>query len=179
MRRDQRLRPPATTCIEKRALGGLGRVAETMSDSRSGSGPKAPAFTEGQGPATSDPRYERGLEVRRAVLGDAHVDRSFGEATDFDRDFQEYITRSAWGEIWTRPGLPRPTRHLLTIAMLAVQNRQEELAMHLRAIGNTGVTADEVKEVLMQVAVYAGAPAALSAMKTAKAVLSMEPSQSR
>ena len=72
------------------------------------------------------------------------------------------------------PGLPRPTRHLLTIAMLAVQNRQEELAMHLRAIGNTGVTVDQVKEVLMQVAVYAGAPAALAAMKTAKSTLSME-----
>jgi 4-carboxymuconolactone decarboxylase len=117
--------------------------------------------------------------VRRAVLGDAHVDRSLREATDFDRDFQEYITRSAWGEIWTRPGLPRPTRHLLTIAMLAVQNRQEELAMHLRAIGNTGVTVDEVKEVLMQVAVYAGAPAALAAMKTAKSVLSLDSSESR
>lgn len=123
--------------------------------------------------------YERGLEVRRAVLGDAHVDRSLGEATDFDRDFQEYITRSAWGEIWARPGLSLPTRHLLTIAMLAVQNRQEELAMHLRAIGNTGVTVDQVKEVLMQVAVYAGAPAAHAAMKTAKSILVVERSESQ
>lgn len=112
------------------------------------------------------------------MLGDAHVDRSLREATELDRDFQEYITRSAWGEIWTRPGLPRSTRHLLTIAMLAVQNRQEELGMHLRAIGNTGVTVDEVKEVLMQVAVYAGAPAALAAMKTAKSVLTLEARES-
>jgi 4-carboxymuconolactone decarboxylase len=138
-----------------------------MAEPHSGSKPPPrPPPSDG----AADLRFERGLEVRRAVLGDAHVDRSLREATDFDREFQEYITRSAWGEIWTRPGLPRATRHLLTIAMLAVLNRQEELAMHLEATGNTGVTEDEVKEVLMQVAVYAGAPAALAAIKTAKRV---------
>jgi 4-carboxymuconolactone decarboxylase len=118
-----------------------------------------------------DPRWRAGMAVRRAVLGDAHVDRAEQEATEFDRDFQSYITRAAWGEPWTRPGLPLPTRHLLTIVMLAVLNRQEELEMHLRATRNTGVTADEVKEALMHVAVYAGVPAANAAMKLAKRVL--------
>lgn len=119
-----------------------------------------------------DELFQRGLAVRRAVLGNAHVDRALEGASDFDRDFQSYITRAAWGEIWARPGLPRHTRHLLTIAMLAALDRQEELGMHLRATVNTGVTQAEVREVLMQVAVYAGVPAANSAIKTAKRVLS-------
>lgn len=118
----------------------------------------------------ADDMYQRGLAVRRAVLGNAHVDRALSSATDFDRDFQAYITRAAWGEIWSRPGLPRHTRHLLTIAMLAALDRQEELGMHLSATVNTGVTQAEVREVLMQVAVYAGVPAANSAIKTAKRV---------
>ena len=121
--------------------------------------------------APADDTYERGLAVRRAVLGDAHVDRALGAVTDLDREFQAYITRVAWGEIWTRPGLARPTRHLITIGMLAALGRQEELAMHIRATVNTGVTLDEVKEVLMQVAVYAGVPAANAAFATAKRVL--------
>jgi 4-carboxymuconolactone decarboxylase len=121
--------------------------------------------------AARDLRLEQGMQIRRAVLGDAHVDRAAANTTDFDRDFQEYITRSAWGEIWARPGLPRPTRHLVTIAMLAVLDRQEELAMHLKATRNTGVSLEEVKEVLMHVAVYAGVPAANAAIKTAKSVL--------
>jgi len=119
-----------------------------------------------------DDVFQRGLAVRRAVLGNAHVERALASATDLDRDFQTYITRAAWGEIWARPGLTRHTRHLLTIAMLAALDRQEELGMHLRATVNTGVTQAEVREVLMQVAVYAGVPAANSAMKTAKRVLS-------
>jgi 4-carboxymuconolactone decarboxylase len=125
----------------------------------------------GQPEAPPDVRWEQGMQIRRAVLGDAHVDRAALDTTDFDRDFQEYITRSAWGEIWARPGLPRQTRHLLTIAMLAVLDRQEELAMHLRATRNTGVSVEEVKEVLMHVAVYAGVPAANAAIKTAKRAL--------
>jgi 4-carboxymuconolactone decarboxylase len=119
----------------------------------------------------ADDTYERGIAVRRAVLGDAHVDRALGAVTDLDREFQAYITRAAWGEIWARPGLARPTRHLITIGMLAALGRQEELAMHIRATVNTGVTLDEVKEVLMQVAVYAGVPAANAAFATAKRVL--------
>jgi 4-carboxymuconolactone decarboxylase len=118
----------------------------------------------------ADESYQRGLAVRRAVLGNSHVDRALASATDFDRDFQAYITRAAWGEIWARPGLPRHTRHLITIAMLAALDRQEELGMHIRATVNTGVTQAEVREVLMQVAVYAGVPAANSAIKTAKGV---------
>jgi 4-carboxymuconolactone decarboxylase len=120
--------------------------------------------------AVADELYERGLAVRRAVLGPAHVERALAAASELDRDFQEYITRSAWGEIWARPGLTRATRHLLTIAMLAALDRQEELGMHLAATANTGVTLAEVKEVLMQVAVYAGVPAANSAFRTAKRV---------
>jgi 4-carboxymuconolactone decarboxylase len=118
----------------------------------------------------ADEMFQRGLAVRRAVLGNAHVDRALASVSDFDRDFQAYITRAAWGEIWARPGLPRHTRHLLTIAMLAALDRQEELGMHIRATVNTGVTQAEVREVLMQVAVYAGVPAANSAIKTAKRV---------
>ena len=121
--------------------------------------------------APADETYERGLAVRRAVLGDAHVDRALGAVTDLDREFQAYITRAAWGEIWARPGLARHTRHLVTIGMLAALGRQEELAMHIRATVNTGVTLDEVKEVLMQVAVYAGVPAANAAFATAKRAL--------
>jgi 4-carboxymuconolactone decarboxylase len=111
------------------------------------------------------------MQVRRAVLGDAHVDRSLAAATDFDRDFQSYITRTAWGEIWTRPGLELHTRQLLTIVMLAALNRQEELAMHLEATRHTGLSLEQVREALMHVAVYAGVPAAHAAIKTAKWVL--------
>ncbi len=118
-----------------------------------------------------DDSFARGLTVRRAVLGHAHVDAALASASELDRDFQAFITRSAWGEIWARPGLSRHTRHLLTIAMLAALDRQEELGLHLRATANTGVTLVEVREVLMQVAVYAGVPAANSAFKTARRVL--------
>lgn len=124
--------------------------------------------------AALDELFQRGLAVRRAVLGDAHVDRALASASDFDRDFQAYITRAAWGEIWARPGLPRHTRHLITIAMLAALGRQEELEMHLRATRNTGVSEAEVREVLMQVAVYAGVPAANAAIKLANRVFAEE-----
>lgn len=118
-----------------------------------------------------DPTYEAGLAARRRVLGEAHVKRSLENATAFDRDFQDLMTRHAWGGIWTRPGLDHRTRSLITIAMLAALGRNEELDLHVRATRNTGATPDEVKEVLMQVAIYAGIPAANSAFRIAKAAL--------
>jgi len=141
-------------------------------DPRSGGLPPAPPEA---GPEARESSWARGLEVRRAVLGSAHVERALAAATDFDRDFQSYITRAAWGEIWTRPGLSLQTRHLLTIVMLATLNRQEELEMHLEATRNTGLTPEEVREALMHVAVYAGVPAANAAIKTAKRVLFTPP----
>jgi 4-carboxymuconolactone decarboxylase len=115
-----------------------------------------------------DPAYEAGLAVRRRVLGDAHVKRSLENATTYDQDFQDLVTRHAWGDIWTRPGLDHRTRSLITIALLAAGGRNEELNLHIRATRNTGATPDEVKEVLLQVAVYAGMPAANSAFRIAK-----------
>ena len=112
-------------------------------------------------------RYEAGLDVRRAVLGSAHVDRSLANRTELTEEFQNLITRYAWGEIWTREGLPRHTRSLLTIAMMVALNRSEELALHLRAAKNSGVTRDEIKEVLLQSAIYCGVPAAHSAFHIA------------
>jgi len=112
-------------------------------------------------------RYEAGMKVRRAVLGDAHVDRSLENRTEVTDEFQNLITRYAWGEIWTRDGLPRHTRSLLTIAMMVALNRGEELALHLRAARNNGVTRDEIKEVLLQTATYCGVPAANSAFHLA------------
>ena len=117
----------------------------------------------------ADDLYERGMTVRKAVLGEAHVARASANATPFDRDFQDFITQYAWGGVWTRPGLERKTRSLLTIAMLAALGRTEELKLHIRATRNTGATREEVKEVLLQVAVYAGVPAANAAFHHAKA----------
>ena len=105
-------------------------------------------------------RYDEGMNVRRAVLGDAHVDRSLTTLTEFNSEFQEMITRHAWGDIWTRPGLPRHTRSLITIAMLIGMNREGELKLHLRAAANNGVSRGEIKEVIMQSAIYCGIPAA-------------------
>lgn len=115
-------------------------------------------------------RFEQGMNVRRAVLGDAHVDRAEANKTAFDADFQQFITETAWGAVWSRPGLERKTRHLLTIVILAALGKEHELAMHIRATPNTGVTADEVKEALLHVAIYAGIPAANTAVTTAKQV---------
>lgn len=117
-----------------------------------------------------DERYDRGMLVRRAVLGEEHVDRTQASTTEFTRDYQELITRYAWGEIWNRPGLERKIRSMLVIAMTASLGRLEELKLHVRGARNTGVTRDEVKEVLLQVAVYAGVPAANSAFAAAAAV---------
>lgn len=115
-------------------------------------------------------RYQRGIEVRRAVLGDSHVDRSLSQLTPLNEEFQDFISRYAWGEVWTRPGLARHTRSLITIAMLIALNREAELRMHLKAAVNNGVTRDEIKEVLMQSALYCGLPAANSAFHLAAEV---------
>jgi 4-carboxymuconolactone decarboxylase len=115
-------------------------------------------------------RYRRGLSVRRRVLGDAHVDRAGRGLTDFNRDFQDLLTRYAWGEIWSRPGLPPATRSLITLAMMVALNRPDELRLHLRAAVNTGVRRQQIAEVLLQAAVYCGLPAANSAFHAAAEV---------
>jgi len=115
-------------------------------------------------------RYEAGMAVRREVLGDAHVDRSLEQLTPFNGEFQEMITRHAWGDIWTRPGLSRHARSLVTIGMLIGMNREGELRLHLRAAKNNGVTRDEIKEVLLQSAIYCGIPAANATFHLAEAV---------
>jgi 3-oxoadipate enol-lactonase/4-carboxymuconolactone decarboxylase len=120
-------------------------------------------------PAISD-YYEAGMVVRKQVLGEAHVARASQNITDLDRDFQAFITRTAWGGIWTRPGLDRRTRSLLTIAMMASLGHEEELKLHLRASKNTGASPADIAEVLMQVAVYGGVPAANSAFRHAKEI---------
>jgi len=116
-------------------------------------------------------RHRRGMTVRRAVLGDAHVDRALRGRSALDNDFQDLITRYAWGEIWTRPGLPRATRSLITLAMLVALNRPDELRLHLRAALRNRVTAAQIKEVLLQAALYCGVPAANSAFHLAAEVL--------
>ena len=115
-------------------------------------------------------KFEQGMKIRRAVLGDEHVDRAETKKTPFDADFQRFITETAWGSVWSRPGLDRKTRHLVTLAMLAATGKEQELALHIRATRNTGVTQDQLKEVFMQVAVYAGVPAANTAFSIAKKV---------
>ena len=115
-------------------------------------------------------RYSNGLQVRREVLGDAHVDRAMKGRSDFNQEFQELITRYAWGEIWTRPGLPRHTRSLITIAMMIALNRPDEFRLHIRAAFNNGVTRDQIKEVLLQSAIYCGVPAANNAFHLAEEV---------
>ena len=119
-------------------------------------------------------RYKGGMKVRREVLGDAHVDRSLTHLSDFNHDFQNLITRYAWGEIWQRPGLPRHTRSLLTISMLVALNRNDELRLHLRAALKNGVTPEEVREVLLHSAIYCGVPAANSAFHIASEILKEE-----
>lgn len=113
-------------------------------------------------------RYRTGMATRRAVLGDAYVDRAEQRKTGFDEDFQTYITESAWGSVWSRPGLSKRERSMITIALLAAGGHDEEVAMHVRATANTGASAQDIKEVLLHVALYAGVPAANRAFKTAK-----------
>ncbi len=119
----------------------------------------------------SDPTYDRGMKVRREVLGDAHVDGAIAKTSELTADFQDLITRYAWGEIWSRPGLDRRTRSAITVTALVALNRPEELAMHLRAALRNGLTPDELKEILLQSAVYCGVPAANSAFAIAQQVL--------
>ncbi len=119
-------------------------------------------------------RYEQGMKVRRDVLGDTHVDASLKNRNEFNEAFQDLITRYAWGEIWTRPGLPRQTRSMLTLAMMVALNRPDELRMHLRAALNNGVTREEIQEVLLQTAIYCGMPAAHSAFHLAQEVFEQQ-----
>jgi 4-carboxymuconolactone decarboxylase len=119
-------------------------------------------------------RHDAGMRARRSVLGDEHVKRAEAAKDDFDADFQDLITRYAWGEIWTRPGLPRHTRSLLTIGLMVALNRGEELRMHLRAAANNGVTAAEIREVLLHCAIYCGVPAANAAFHAAKEILGQD-----
>jgi 4-carboxymuconolactone decarboxylase len=112
--------------------------------------------------------YKKGMSTRRSVLGDDHVDKAIKATTDFDRDFQEYVTTGAWGMVWDRPGLTKRERSLITIALLAALGHDEELKMHLKATKNTGATIDDIKEVLLHIAVYCGVPVANNAFKIAK-----------
>ncbi|MEQ8346552.1 MAG: 4-carboxymuconolactone decarboxylase [Sneathiellaceae bacterium] len=114
-------------------------------------------------------RFDTGMRTRRAVLGDAHVDRASQGITPFDADFQRFITEGAWGSVWSRPGLTKRERSLITIALLAALGHHDEVAMHVRATANTGATPEDVKEAMLHVAVYAGVPAANSAIRVAKA----------
>lgn len=115
-------------------------------------------------------RYEQGMKARRAVLGNALVETTLKNRNEFNEAFQDLITRYAWGEIWTRPGLPKGTRSMLTLAILVALNRDEELRMHLAAALNNGVTREQIQEVLLQTAVYCGVPAANSAFRIAEEV---------
>ena len=125
-------------------------------------------------PKDEQERYETGLTVRRAVLGDAYVEQSLATLTPFNAPFQDFITRYAWGEIWDRPGLPRQTRSLITLAMLVALNRGDELRMHIRAALRNGVTIEEIQEVFLQCAIYCGVPAANAAFHLAEDVLATD-----
>ena len=119
----------------------------------------------------TDSAHERGMKVRREVLGDEHVDRAIERTTEHTADFQDFITRYAWGEIWNRPGLDRRTRSCITITALVALGRFDELELHIRAAQRTGVANEEIKEVLLQCAVYCGVPAANSAFAVFQRVL--------
>jgi len=122
----------------------------------------------------SDELYKKGMDTRRSVLGNEHVDKAEANKTEFDADFQEYITSNAWGAVWSRPGLTKRERSLIVIALLAALGHDEELAMHIRATKKTGATKEDIKEVLLQTAVYAGVPASNNAFKIAKKVFAEE-----
>jgi len=121
--------------------------------------------------AGDEGRREAGMRVRREVLGDAHVDRSAARTTDFTAPFQDFITRVAWGDVWTREGLDRRTRSCITLAVLTALGREGELALHVRAARRNGLTPAEIGEVLLHTAVYAGVPAANAAFQLAQRVL--------
>jgi 4-carboxymuconolactone decarboxylase len=115
--------------------------------------------------------YEKGLGIRREVLGTAHVDRSLGNVSEFGRPIQELVTSYCWGEIWSRPGIDRKTRSLLNLGILTALNRMHELGVHVRGAVNNGATPEEIQEVLMQTAIYCGVPAALESFRVAEKVL--------
>ena len=122
----------------------------------------------------NDPDYDAAMKVRREVLGDEHVDAAIAGTTDFTRDFQELITRYAWGEIWTRPGLDRRTRSCITIAAMVALSQEHELELHIRGGRRNGLEWDEIKEVLLQSAIYCGVPAANAAFAVAQRVMDAE-----
>jgi 4-carboxymuconolactone decarboxylase len=122
----------------------------------------------------SDDTYDAGMKARREVLGDAHVDRAIENTTEFTADFQDFITRYAWGSVWTREGLDRRTRSCITLAVLTALGREHEIAMHVRAARTNGLTHEEISEVLLHTAVYAGVPAANAAYAIAQRVLAEE-----
>jgi 4-carboxymuconolactone decarboxylase len=122
----------------------------------------------------SDDPYEEGMRVRRDVLGDEHVDRAIENTTEFTAAFQEFITRNAWGAVWTRDGLDRRTRSAITLAVLTALGREQELALHVRAARTNGLTPEEISEVLLHTAVYAGVPASNAAFAVAQRVLAEE-----
>jgi 4-carboxymuconolactone decarboxylase len=124
-----------------------------------------------EAPAGADEVRERGMRVRREVLGDAHVDRAVARTSALTAPFQDFLTRYAWGEVWTRPGLSRPERSMITLTALAALRQEAELALHVRAAVRNGLTPEQISEVLLQVAVYAGVPAANSAFAVAQRVL--------
>lgn len=124
----------------------------------------------------SDPSYDRGMEIRREVLGDEHVDRAVAGSTEFTAPFQDFITRYAWGDVWAREGLDRHTRSCVTLAVLTALGREHEIPLHVRAAVRNGLSADEICEVLLHTAVYAGVPAANAAFAIAQRVLSEDAS---
>ena len=118
----------------------------------------------------TDDLYERGLEIRRAVVGTEYVERSLAEADDFTRPLQELVTRYCWGDVWSRPGLERRERSMINLSMIAALNRPHELKLHVRGAINNGLNKDEIREILLQVAIYAGVPASLDSFRVAKEV---------
>lgn len=127
--------------------------------------------TDGSHTGDSDPRLELGIEIRKEVLGAAHVERSMAEVSDFSRPMQEYVTRACWGDVWSRPGLDRRTRSLLNLVMLTVLNRSHELGVHVRGAITNGVSVAEIQETLLHASVYCGVPAGLEAFRVAEEVL--------
>lgn len=127
---------------------------------------------------TDQERHDQGVTVRRAVLGDAHVDRSIAATTDLTADWQDFITRVAWGDVWSRPGLNRRSRSIAVLSSLIAHGHHEELAMHLRAALRNGLSVEEIREVILQSAIYSGVPAANSAFRIASEVLSATDAES-
>ena len=121
--------------------------------------------------AVNKERFEKGLEIRRSVLGAEYVDNSINNATDFNMPMQELVTEYCWGEVWARPGLPKKTRSIINLAMITALNRPHELKLHVRGAINNGVSREEIQEVLLQTAIYCGVPAAIDGFRTAKEVL--------